>query len=131
MWVSLAFVAALIVYWSLQPRENHISRNRNIPHLSASGLFDRYVSNEVATQNLFGNDTLIVSGTVLEVDAEEKDLSIAFRHDRGDFIAARAFVAKVYWPQASRLKPGTRTTVQCDRAVWLGDAPALLIGCEL
>jgi hypothetical protein len=130
IWVSLAFLAVVAVYWAVQPGAPQRTSKPSVPQLTASVLFDRYRENETATQLLFGNDRIAVTGKVLGVDAREKELLVAFQHDRGDLIAATAFMHRMSWSRASRLKPGMRVTVECDRANWLGGGPALLIGCE-
>lgn len=130
-WVMATFAALLAAYWAFQPGAPSESEARPLTQLSASGLYDRYRDNHAAAQIHYGEHRLAVIGTVLSVEQEENELAIVFRHDRGPFVAANAVVHRLSWPQASRLKPGMKVTVRCDRADWFGDGPTLLRGCQL
>lgn len=129
--VAVTLAALLALYWAFQPSPPSKGEAPKLTQLSASGLFDRYRDNHDATQILYGEHRLAVTGTVLGVEQGENELTIIFRHERGPFVAANAVVHKLSWSSASRLKPGMTATVQCDRADWFGDGPTLLRGCQL
>jgi len=130
-WVAATLAALLLVYWALQPGPPPTREASPLTQLSASGLFDRYRDNHDATQIHYGEHRLAVTGTLLGIEQGENELTLTFRHDRGPFMAASAVVHRLSWSKASRLKPGMKATVQCDRADWFGDGPTLLRGCQL
>jgi hypothetical protein len=130
-WTTAALISLLAVYWAFQPGPPPQSETLPPTGLSASGLFDRYRENHAATQYSFGEHRMAVTGTVLRTEQGESDFTITFRHDRGEFVAAIAYVQRLSWPEASRLEPGVRVTVRCVRSDWYGEGPALLKTCEL
>jgi hypothetical protein len=130
-WLAATLAALLAAYWAFQPDRTSNGEAPQLTHLSASGLFDRYRDNHAATQLNYGEHRLAVTGTIDSVDLGKNELTITFQHDRGSFVAASAIVHRLSWPEASRLKPGMKATVRCDRADWFGDGPALLRACQL
>ena len=129
-WLAAMLTALLAAYWAFQPDRTSNGEAPQLTQLSASGLFDRYRDNHAATQLHYGEHRLAVTGTVLGIEQGENELTLTFRHDRGPFTAASAAMHRLSWAQASRLKPGMKATVQCDRADWFGGGPALLRACQ-
>ena len=131
--VLLACAAALALYRILQPHAPSEIRKANLNHLSASGLFDRYLENEGAANAHWGDGThrLAVTGTVADVDGRDNEVWVELRHERRPEIAARAFLVRGSWARGIRLQPGIRATVRCERATWVKDGPVLLMGCQL
>lgn len=98
--------------------------------VTAGELFDAYQANEAKAQQTYGDQQLLVSGTVDGVDLDFADKPVVKLRTSNQFMSAQASLTEASQPKAQDLNKGDKVSLLCAGVGEVIGTP-MLKDCEL
>lgn len=98
--------------------------------VTARELFDAYQANEAKAQQTYGDQRLLVSGTVNGVDLDFSDKPVVKLQTSNEFMSAQASLTEASQPKAKDLNKGEQVSLLCTGVGEVIGTP-MLKDCEI